>query len=50
MNPVSRTLLKVVLPEGENVHLVKKGPPDQKQNRSTADLPNASWGGSRNNV
>ena len=39
MNPVSRTLLKVVLPEGENVHLVrKKGRPAKNKTGSTADL------------
>ena len=39
MNPVSRTLLKVVLPEGENVHLVrKKGRPTKNKKGSTADL------------
>ena len=39
MNPVSRTLLKVVLPEGENVHLVRiKGRPAKNKTGSTADL------------
>ena len=38
MNPVSRTLLKVVLPEGENVHPVKKGRSAKNKTGSTADL------------
>ena len=38
MNPESRTLLKVVLPAGENVRLVKQGRPMQNKSGSTADL------------